>query len=504
MAALAASSQSSKGSLAETLNKALSAGLAKLGGLWDEIGTAPSDREAMIQSLQQKILAEITEAERSETTLRDNYISSFKKSCEEFNDKSIQLGKDETDIAPKSDGETLIEANDRANELLHTLNKEYKTVYALHEQRIETIASLHASLSGQDETAPAPFDCVGKELSNSRLRDLDDYIRARSEEKQKRVEARARCVHEIQELLHEMRMTWDGSSFDQSVQRLSISIDEGRYDDETDHGLTIGALAAISDRVSQLQGEKDQRVETIKGLASKIKALWIKLSIPEEEREAFFNQHDGLGTQEISACEAEFSRLIELKKERLKPMIEREREKISELFAKLHFSEAQRREFSEFTTPEELFTEATLDAHEAYSGKLEKQYELQAPIMEKLEKRELLLSYGKLLQEAKPKAFANSRMQRGWNQERIKHENGFKKTLPKLEYALLKRLEQWHKTHGTHLMYDGKNFHDVISESIANRENEYAMKRATIKKGAMEKYRGASHGGKRLLKSSRR
>ena len=44
-------------------------------------------------------------------------------------------------------------------------------------------------------------------LSETRLRDLDEHVRMRANEKQKRVESRARCVHEIQELLHEMRMS---------------------------------------------------------------------------------------------------------------------------------------------------------------------------------------------------------------------------------------------------------------------------------------------------------
>lgn len=395
-----------------------------------------------------------------------------------------------------------MQANDRANEALHTLTTEYKKVYAVHEARIEEIAALHASLCGADEPVPEPFDEVGSELSETRLRNLDEHIRARASEKEKRVEARKRCVHEIQELLHEMRMSWDATPFDLSVRALSVAIEEGRLDDETDHGLTIAALAAISDRVSQLQGEKERRVDIIRGLAQKIKGLWIKLSIPEAEREAFFNQHDGLGTQEMEACEAELSRLIEVKKERLKPMIEHEREKISELFDKLHFSEAQRREFTSFTVPESLFTEDVLDAHEAYSIKLEEQYKLQAPIMQKLEKRELWMSYGELIKQPKPSKFQNSRVARQWQQERIKQENSFKKGLPRLDTKLLQILEQWYNTHGSHLSFDGKVFHTIISDAIENRENRNAMKRATIKKGAMEKYKSAGHGGKKLTRKA--
>lgn len=499
MASLAAPASSS---LAAALNAALATHLSNLTLLWNEIGTSPSDRDAMVAALQQKILAEISATTAAETTLRDNYLAGFDKSCAEYTTKATALGRSEREIAPKMDTESLMQANDRANEALHTLTTEYKKVYAEHEARVEEIARLHASLCGADEPVPEPFDEVGAELSETRLRDLDEYVRARAGEKQKRVEARARCVHEIQELLHEMRMSWDATPFDLSVRALSVAIEEGRPDDETDHGLTIAALAAISDRVSQLQGEKERRVETIKGLAQKINRLWDKLSIPEAEREAFFNQHDGLGTQEMESCEAELARLIEMKKERLKPMIENERKKIVELFDNLHFSEAQRRDFSAFATPESLFTEAVLDAHEAYSTKLEEQFTLQAPIMKQLEKRELWMSYGDIIKQSKPSKFANSRVARQWGQERIKQENAFKKGLPKLDLKLLQVLEQWHKTHGTHLTYDGKEFYSLISEAIENRENRSAMKRATIKQGAMEKYKSAGHGGKRIARKA--
>ena len=488
--------------LSSTLNAALETGLSHLTLLWDEIGTSVSDRDAMVGALQSKILAEIADAQRRETTLRDNYKVSFEKSCAEFTIKATALGKVEREIAGRQDNETLMQANDRANEALYSLTEEYKKVYSVHEERVETIARLHASLCGADEPVPEPFDEVGATLSEARLRDLNEHIRARSEEKAKRVNARARCVHEIQELLHEMRMSWDGTPFDLSVRALSMAIERGEPDCEADHGLTIAALAAISDRVSQLQGEKERRVDKIKGLAQQIKGLWIKLSIPETEREAFFNQHDGLGTQEMEACERELARLLEVKKERLKPMIESERAKISELFDKLHFSTKQRLEFVALSTPESLFTEDVLDSHEEYSTKLEEQYKLQAPIMVLLEKRELWMSYGEIITQPKPTKFSNSRMQRQWQQERIKQENTFKKHLPKLDEKLLQRLEQWYNDHGTHLEYDGKEFYTIIANSIENRENHSKAKRATLKQGAMARYKTAGH-GRATLKAKR-
>ena len=66
---------------------------------------------------------------------------------------------------------------------------------------------------------------------------------------------------------------------------------------------------------------------------------------------------------------------------------------------------------------------------------------------------------------------------------------------------MLTVLEQWYDTHGTHLTYDGKEFHSLITESIENRENRNAAKRATIKKGAMQKYKSAGHGGKKISRT---
>ena len=81
MASLAAPASSS---LAAALNAALATHLSNLTLLWNEIGTSPSDRDAMVAALQQKILAEISATTAAETTLRDNYLAGFDKSCAEY------------------------------------------------------------------------------------------------------------------------------------------------------------------------------------------------------------------------------------------------------------------------------------------------------------------------------------------------------------------------------------------------------------------------------------
>ncbi len=479
------------------------AGLAGLQAVWDEVGTPPADRTATVDTLLAGLRAQIQALQDDEVKVRDHYVDRFREAVDEFATKAAQLGKAETVLAPVAPGETLIDAVGRAEETLHALNIEHKQVVQVHQAKLDEIKALHVTLQGNDKPVPPRFADLGPHLSSERRAELDEQLRVQRDEKANRVVSRSKIVTEICDLQFEMNMPWDTTPFEGQVKHLAEQIEQGNEADEAQIGLTIFAMVALSDFSTQLNDTKTERLERIQDLACKIKALWEKLEIADAEREAFFNQHDGLGTEEIRACEGELARLQELKKQRLKPMIEAERAAVAELYDNLHYSAAQRAEFALLRVPEADFTEATLDAHEAHTRALTAQYKVQKPIMANLEKRALWLSYGDKLKQPRP-AGKNSREKAAIQREYINYSNKFKKGLPKLDVALRDRLVQWKAEYGTPLTYDGKDFLAIIEEAIDEREGKLRNKRATIKANALKSYQGKTIPGKRPLQSKNR
>ena len=263
-------------------------------------------------------------------------------------------------------------------------------------------------------------------------------------------------------------------------------------------GLTIVDIGAVSDRVSELQTLREERFQQITALGQQITQLWKKLDISQEEQDAFFAGSEGqLGTKEIESCQTELSRLAELKKERVLPMMLNERAAITDLWEKLHYSQQQQNQFTSFTiTNEDQYTEELVEEHEKYHIQLNEQYDIQKPIMEKIEKREKYLTIPDKLAVPLPKRgdlkedgkkYSSGEIAK-LGQQRAKFQTYYKKYLPKVEEELVNDLTAWKEMYSTDIIIDGAIYLDIVNEGISNRENEGKQKRDKLKAQHMKKF----------------
>jgi protein regulator of cytokinesis 1 len=220
--------------------------------------------------------------------------------------------------------------------------------------------------------------------------------------------------------------------------------------------------------------------------------------IDQQERDDFFAINEaGLGNKEIEACQSELAKLITLKKERVRPMIENERSAILDLWRKLYFSEEQKAAFEAFYVNEDMFNEEILEKHEEYNKELTEQWKEQEPIMLKIEKREKILTYPaklkeplktrKDIDESTGKSYTSGAISK-LNKKRAGMTQMVKKVLPKIETELVELLANWKHKYGTDIMIEGDVYLETIQESIANRENLLRKKKNAINENAMRKY----------------
>jgi protein regulator of cytokinesis 1 len=485
----------------DSVNTLIANAMERMTSLWDEIGTAQADRDSVSESLKEKLAACVAEVELNETMIRDGKQTQIKQACEDYHKKACMLQKTSCDIEDTRDGETLTDAVMRTEESVSMITEEFEKILVVHENLLQELHTLYDTLNGTNQPYDAQFADVGAVLSEARQTQLEQEIKTKANEKKLRVDAREKHVTEWEELVDELCLTPEGAMDVKMSELKDLMHDETapQLDVELPIGLTIVDLAAIGDRISELNELKQERFEQITNLGQQITQLWNKLEVTQEERDAFFERNDGqLGMKEIEACTDEVARLVQLKKERIHPMMIKERQDISELWEKLHYSTEQKKAFMpSFELSEDLFTEESVDKHEQYHEKLDKQYQIQEPIMQKIEKREKLLTIPSKLAEPLPKkgdlhAETGKKYTSGEigkiTRQRAKWANMYKKVLPKLETELVAELTEWKSVYGTDIIIDGHCYLEITNESIADRENAGAKKRNALKSKHMEKF----------------
>jgi protein regulator of cytokinesis 1 len=127
-------------------------------------------------------------------------------------------------------------------------------------------------------------------------------------------------------------------------------------------GFGSRVIEQLEEKAESLQRKQNEREEQVKEYAKQITALWERLGISQEERDSFFECHQGLGPAVITACAEELNRLLMMKEQRLKDLVLDCRQRIRTLWDSLGFADAQRRRFSQFFDTD--FTEEVLDLHE--------------------------------------------------------------------------------------------------------------------------------------------
>jgi protein regulator of cytokinesis 1 len=261
-----------------------------------------------------------------------------------------------------------------------------------------------------------------------------------------------------------------------SKQSKSISKNASDYEiqsiieTETCTGISSAILEQLTDRLSELNGEKRRRKQRLGELGSEIAFLWERLHVSEEDQEAFRATVQGIGLDTIRKGEQELERLHALKDGMMGKLIKDARFTIEKLWAETSTSEVKRRAFKAFYVKEEEgipFSDELLLQHEECIQELESRLELMLPLLKLIAKREEIIS--ERMQYENFQKDPDRLQQRGaaLTKQLMMEEKmakRIKKDLPKLTEMLEKKCREWKLEQGEPLLYKGVPYSDTMKK----------------------------------------
>jgi protein regulator of cytokinesis 1 len=405
------------------------------------------------------------------------------------------------------------------------------TLQNLREQSIEArteLESCHAALKGYHKSLDKPLDELYEDISSDLTDERRVVFRTKVGEMRAEVDIRTDAIVnflvDCQGLIAELVIESEVSELDRKIMGSLSPIENSSESSsssstagsnkkmkmrsmsssETCTGISDTALANLTDRCAELNGEKKRRKAKLSELGAEIAQLWEKLKVPESEQRKFMESVEGLGLNTLMKGEQEVLRLHELKSAMLGNLILEARQTIAGLWEETCVNQEGQNAFEAGKILDEAsFTDEVLAAHDDEIAKLHGRLEQMRPLLKMIEKREEILAervkYDELQKD--PERLKG----RGATQQLMLEEKmnkRIKKDLPKYTEALLKRLKDWAAETGEAFKYgkDAENY----SETMVSQEAEWQKFKdmeaaAKLEKKQAEKI-GGSAGGKNNFK----
>lgn len=256
------------------------------------------------------------------------------------------------------------------------------------------------------------------------------------------------------------------------------------YNSDTSYSTILQLEKVLSDYQLINQNRETEK----RHLHEKCSFLWEKLKIPSTHIDKFVAENAGLSLKVLKEYSKELERLEVMKKKLIKSLIEDSWSKISELWHTMHYSEAERVQFTEHynnlreqsTTVED--DEKLLEICESMISQLERKYALYEPILK-------LVDEFKSLQKDKVELERSSKdssrlLSRHSHKILLQEERARKRIsrhFPSVIQELKSKLMDFEREFNKDFIVDGSRFLDVILEQEEEIVSKYP--RIRINKG---------------------
>lgn len=503
--------------LQDSVFELLSSTVRQLEDVWDQVGCSTDERTSQLQQMYSKINSVCSDTIQEELLVAEQFKKSIHEAREEFQRLCSALNIDEYNEYDSNDS-CLEEELTALETKLEKLRIAAKVATEQLQNIREQLIFYYQALNGTDPPVETWWLDVESDLTESRcerfhkeLAVMKDLIQSRSVEA---VKLLCECQHLLRELKLIDKTVGDDSSTTSefpssgldlkimtslrrvstsssslstekvkytsesmvSKQSLSISKNASEYEiqsiieTETCTGISSAILEQLTDRLTELNGEKRRRKQRLGELGSEIAFLWERLHVSEEDQEAFRGTVQGIGLDTIRKGEQELERLHTLKDGMMGKLIKDARLTIEKLWTETSTSEAKRRAFKAFYEKEEdgiPFSDDLLLQHEEYIQELESRLELMLPLLKLIAKREEIIL--ERMQYENFQKDPDRLQQRGaaLTKQLMMEEKmakRIKKDLPKLTEMLEKKCREWKQEQGEPLLYKGVPYSDTMKK----------------------------------------
>lgn len=378
-------------------------------------------------------------------------------------------------------------------ERLEAISEHVEEIYSERLMRINRILEVLKDLSTKVDDLAVPAELMpakddnpqNLDLSNTRIAQLDEEITHWQQVYNQRLATVSDYATHIVALWAELGTPQD------EIDRRILS----NYKSNPEKLGTLSKdIEELKNTYSDLENEKSIREQKLADYKKQIKHLWKKLNEEEDVQQQFERRHVGLAQGVLDAHERELDRLNEKKREYIHVFINDARETLHELWKKLYFSEDEKLQFTPAWS--EVYTDASLDAHETEIERLENLLEERKPVLR------LIDEYYKLKQEAEEleaSTHDSSRLlAKGSGQKRdpsrLLREEQMRKRLAKRKPKIIQEVESflqsWEDRNSLPFMVNGKRFLEVLEEEKKRGPPSSSMRRAKSTKETTSKGNG--------------
>ncbi|WVQ78807.1 hypothetical protein IAT38_000898 [Cryptococcus sp. DSM 104549] len=221
---------------------------------------------------------------------------------------------------------------------------------------------------------------------------------------------------------------------------------------------------------------KEEHEARIQELYNLVEPLWTRLEVEQETTDLFVDMNRGSGEATIKAYEAEYERLLEIRRASLSSFIVNTRKEVDALQTELMMSDDERAEFGAFIDDD--YSEELLHLHELEIERLRDEVESKAGLLPKVREWHALVNDE---EELERNALDPNRFSRRGG-AMLREEKLRKRVMilkPKIEMELLSLLPTWEEEHGRPFMVSGERVVTKIHDAIEAKElAKEAKKRA--------------------------
>ncbi|CAM9408539.1 unnamed protein product [Bubo scandiacus] len=440
----------------------LNRAMAALRDIWEEIGIPEEQRLERTEVVKKHIKSLLDMMVAEEESLKERLLKSIALCRKELDTLCRELQLDPFEAEEES---TILQMEKNLRTRVEVMLKQKRD----RKHELKTLQEQDRDLC--DILCTTPF-CIDSNAVPS-LEDLDRYRRhlaSLATEKEQRREEFVSSKRQIILLMEELDHTPD-TSFERDVV----------CEDEEAFCLSKDNLAALQDLLQQLEAQRSLNEAVCAELRSRIVALWERLQVPVEEREASAVHVAGSRAKTRKALQLEADHLEELKLQNMKSVIQAIRQELAGYWDKCFYSQEQREGFSPYY--DEDYTETLLELHDAEVGKMKSYYETHKDLFEAVQKWE---ESWKLFLELERKATDPSRFtNRGGNLlKEEKQRAKLQKTLSKLQEELETRVQAWEAEFEGAFLVKGQHFMEYMTEQwqLYHLEKEKEKQERQLKK----------------------
>ena len=426
--------------------------LTTLNDIWNIIGLNDNQKSEYLTILSNKLNNVLTLSIEEQNNIKANLMEQISNIEIKSNNIISQLQLDNSLYILQLDG-TL-------NQQLNNVNTKFNTLEALKNERINKIdaalTTLHLIWNSLGTDYEESFEKMNEDLTLKRLTDIETRINNGRLEMNERTKTVSLRIVELTELISGLCFSADEIAASPLYTKVMAKDVDGL-------GVSTSTLTELEFKKLELITEKSRRAEKLRDYALRITKLWDRLEISDHERKTFFGQNRGLGEATLLCCERELNRLEIMKSEKLKELIERQRNKLQDLWDECHYGPSDRLKFAAASSL--LFTEEILEAHEKEVAKVTLQLITLRPIVQSIERREQILSdkveFDEMLKN--PNRFKVA----GWSIKEESFRKVLNKELPRLTQKIHDDLTDYEAQYGA-FYFEDQHYRSVVQSEIEN------------------------------------